>query len=142
MAAIVVAWFIFSQLLIIVHGYVDFGRFGKFNYFVAGSGHVDFVQHGIDALPGMATLSACEEIVLCVSKMLSTIWAPSKCFFSNVEVHLVKRRNTSETGGDGHGHTRAEDPNIGYSLAEASWERPSASAQGMWRTSDRKYGSI
>ncbi|XVF15822.1 hypothetical protein REPUB_Repub09cG0189500 [Reevesia pubescens] len=25
-------------------GYVDFGRFNKFNYFVAGSGHVDLVQ--------------------------------------------------------------------------------------------------
>ncbi|CAB4287730.1 unnamed protein product [Prunus armeniaca] len=25
-------------------GYVDFGRFDKFNYFVSGSGHVDFVQ--------------------------------------------------------------------------------------------------
>ncbi|XVF17953.1 hypothetical protein REPUB_Repub10bG0169600 [Reevesia pubescens] len=25
-------------------GYVDFGRFDKFNYFVAGSGHVDLVQ--------------------------------------------------------------------------------------------------
>ncbi|KAI9164700.1 hypothetical protein LWI28_000448 [Acer negundo] len=25
-------------------GYVDFGRFDKFNHFVAGSGHVDFVQ--------------------------------------------------------------------------------------------------
>lgn len=29
---------------IIVQGYVDFGRFDKFNYFVAGSGQVDFVQ--------------------------------------------------------------------------------------------------
>ncbi|XP_059640303.1 uncharacterized protein LOC132282595 [Cornus florida] len=25
-------------------GYVDFGRFDKFNYFVAGSGHINFVQ--------------------------------------------------------------------------------------------------
>ncbi|KAM7516199.1 hypothetical protein LguiA_005782 [Lonicera macranthoides] len=25
-------------------GYVDFGRYDKFNYFVAGSGHIDFVQ--------------------------------------------------------------------------------------------------
>ncbi|PPD95471.1 hypothetical protein GOBAR_DD07551 [Gossypium barbadense] len=25
-------------------GYVDFGRYDKFNYFVAGSGHVDLVQ--------------------------------------------------------------------------------------------------
>ncbi|KAG8383371.1 hypothetical protein BUALT_Bualt04G0005600 [Buddleja alternifolia] len=25
-------------------GYVDFGRFDKFNYFIAGSGHIDFIQ--------------------------------------------------------------------------------------------------
>lgn len=31
-------------MLMIVQGYVDFGRFDKFNYFVAGSGHVDLVQ--------------------------------------------------------------------------------------------------
>lgn len=27
-----------------MQGYVDFGRFDGFNGFVAGSGHVDFVQ--------------------------------------------------------------------------------------------------
>ncbi|KAJ9172732.1 hypothetical protein P3X46_015942 [Hevea brasiliensis] len=63
---------------------------------------------GIDALPGMTTLSACLEIA----------------------------------SGDGHGYTQAADVNSGYSRVEASWERPSASAQGTWRTSDRKYGSI
>jgi len=28
----------------IIQGYVDFGRFDRFNYFVAGSGQSDFVQ--------------------------------------------------------------------------------------------------
>lgn len=32
------------NLLILMQGYVDFGRFDTFNYFVSGSGHVDFVQ--------------------------------------------------------------------------------------------------
>ena len=27
-----------------IQGYVDFGRFDKFNYFVAGSGQSDFIQ--------------------------------------------------------------------------------------------------
>lgn len=31
-------------LHVFLQGYVDFGRFDKFNHFVAGSGHVDFVQ--------------------------------------------------------------------------------------------------
>ncbi|TXG59724.1 hypothetical protein EZV62_014297 [Acer yangbiense] len=33
-----------GNMLITMQGYVDFGRFDKFNHFVAGSGHVDFVQ--------------------------------------------------------------------------------------------------
>ena len=33
-----------GNMLITMQGYVDFGRFDKFNLFVAGSGHVDFVQ--------------------------------------------------------------------------------------------------
>jgi hypothetical protein len=31
-------------VLILMQGYVDFGRFDKLNYFVTGSGQVDFVQ--------------------------------------------------------------------------------------------------
>ncbi|EEF40784.1 conserved hypothetical protein [Ricinus communis] len=44
--------------------------------------------------------------------------------------------------GEGNGYPRAEDINSGYSRAESSWEQPSASAQGTWRTSEKKYGSI
>lgn len=33
-----------KYLVMIFQGYVDFGRFDKFNYFVAGSGHINFVQ--------------------------------------------------------------------------------------------------
>lgn len=32
------------NVLILMQGYVDFGRFDKLNYFVTGSGKVDFVQ--------------------------------------------------------------------------------------------------
>ena len=32
------------HLFLVNQGYVDFGRFDKFNYFVSGSGHADFVQ--------------------------------------------------------------------------------------------------
>jgi hypothetical protein len=32
------------HVLILMQGYVDFGRFDKLNYFVAGLGQVDFVQ--------------------------------------------------------------------------------------------------
>ena len=32
------------NVLILMQGYVDFGQFDKLNYFVTGSGKVDFVQ--------------------------------------------------------------------------------------------------
>ncbi|KAA8531924.1 hypothetical protein F0562_006359 [Nyssa sinensis] len=40
-----------------------------------------------------------------------------------------------------HSYSRPEDLN-GAFLNQASWERQPGSAQGTWRTSERKYGSI
>ncbi|KDP37454.1 hypothetical protein JCGZ_08295 [Jatropha curcas] len=46
--------------------------------------------------------------------------------------------------GEMNGYRQVEGLNSGYSRAEASWEqeRPSASAQGTWIASEKKYGSI
>ncbi|KAK6237415.1 hypothetical protein QUC31_002884 [Theobroma cacao] len=43
--------------------------------------------------------------------------------------------------GAGQGYSRAEDLNAAFA-SEVSWERPAATAQGKWTTSERKYGSI
>lgn len=32
------------NIIVIVQGYVDFGRFDNFNHFEAGSGEIDFIQ--------------------------------------------------------------------------------------------------
>lgn len=61
-------------MLIIVQGYIAFGRFDKFNDFVAGSGHFDFVQ---------------------VSPVLSTLWIYSQvkecvCGFSHAFLNLFE----------------------------------------------------
>uniref|UniRef100_A0A5B7BMT6 G-protein coupled receptor n=1 Tax=Davidia involucrata TaxID=16924 RepID=A0A5B7BMT6_DAVIN len=43
--------------------------------------------------------------------------------------------------GGGHGYSQPEDPNSPF-VNQASWERQPLSAQGTWRTSEGKYGSI
>lgn len=43
--------------------------------------------------------------------------------------------------GAGQSYVRADDLNSAYA-SEASWERPSVSAQGTRRQSERKYGAI
>ncbi|KAE8709510.1 hypothetical protein F3Y22_tig00110330pilonHSYRG00083 [Hibiscus syriacus] len=43
--------------------------------------------------------------------------------------------------GAGHGYSRVEDVNTG-SASEVSWERPSSAAQGTWKLSESKYGSV
>nr|GMD49131.1 uncharacterized protein LOC109172712 [Ipomoea batatas]GMD53353.1 uncharacterized protein LOC109172712 [Ipomoea batatas] len=63
--------------------------------------------HGLDALPGMAYLSACLETL----------------------------------GGVSHSYTQPEDTNRSFEN-QASWEQNSDSSQGTWRTTERTYGSI
>ncbi|KAL4602024.1 hypothetical protein ACB092_10G023400 [Castanea dentata] len=54
----------FHNFLAISKGYVDFGRFDKLNYFVTGSGIVDFVQTVITASPLSLSLAYCAFTLL------------------------------------------------------------------------------